>query len=132
MQNNSVLASNPIRTKSTITHYNIKLTCSFPLGDIQFLALNKSLRSFRVLRMPRVNFEQFCNLLQGNLIQIQQNTERGSALGHLTSSKDHQYEISDGEKQDVNKICQPKPMVNSKNSSLFLRKKNCISHYQDV
>lgn len=64
--------------------------------------------------MPGVNFEQFCNLLQGSLIQIQQNTGRGSALGHLTSSEDHQDETSDGEKQDVNKICQPKAMVNSK------------------
>lgn len=82
--------------------------------------------------MPRVNFEQFCNLLQGSLIQIQQNTERGSALGHLTSSKDHQYETSDEEKQVVNKICQPKPMANSKISSLFFRKKKCISYYQDI
>lgn len=132
LQNNSILVSNPIRTKSTITDYNINLTCSFPSGDIQFLVLNKSLRSFRVLRMPRVNFEQFCNLLRGILIQIQQNTERGSALGYLTSSKDHQCETSDGEKQHVNKICQPKNMVNSKNSSLFLGKRNCISHYQDI
>lgn len=82
--------------------------------------------------MPRVNFEQFCNLLQGILIQIQQNTGRGSALGYLTSSKDHQCETSGGEKQHVNKICQPENMVNSKNSALFLGKKNCISHYQDI
>lgn len=132
MQNNSILPSNPIRTKSTITHYNINLTCSFPSGDIQFLVLNKSLRSFRVLRMPRVNFEQFCNFLQGILIQIQQNTERGSALGYLTSPKDHQYETSDGEKQHVNKICQPNNMVNSKDSSPFLVRKNCLSHSQDI
>lgn len=132
LQNNSILASNPIRTKSTITHYNINLTCSFPSGDIQFLVLNKSLRSFRVLRMPRVNFEQFCNFLQGILIQIQQNTERGSALGYLTSPKDHQYETSDGEKQHVNKICQPEYVVNSKNSSPFPVRKDCISHSQEI
>lgn len=78
--------------------------------------------------MPRVNFEQFRNLLQGSLIQIQQNTERDSALGHLTSSKDHQYETSDGEKQDVNKICQPKPMVNSKKYlSLPKKEKLCFT-----
>lgn len=128
MQNSSILASNPIRTKSTITHYNINLTCSFPSGDIQFLVLNKSLRSFRVLRMPRVNFEQFCNLLQGILIQIQQNTERGSALGYLKgSSKDHQCETSGGEKQHVNKIRQSKNMVKSKNSSPLRKEKLCFT-----
>lgn len=55
--------------------------------------------------MPRVNFEQFCNLLQGILIQIQQNTRRGSALEYLIFSKDHhRCEASDGEKQHVNKM----------------------------
>lgn len=117
---NSILALNPIRAKSTITHYNINQTYSFPSGDIQFLVLNKSLRSFRVLRMSRVNFEQFCNLLQGIFIQIQQNTERGSALQNLISSRDHQCETSDGEKQHVNKIYQPE----------YSKYKEQVSHFR--